>query len=405
LGAHVNVLYLHQHFATRTGAGGTRSYEFALRLLAHGHTVTMVTANRKGGGIDRARRQRVDGIDIISLGGWYSNYLSPARRVLQFLRFTLRCSLLRRLPNRPDVVVATSTPLTIGIPGVLLARRFRVPLIFEVRDLWPQAPIELGVLRDPFTKWAARRLERWCYRKADHIIALSPGMAEGVLATGIDPAKVTVIPNASDTALFGPDKRDREALRPWGVENNFVAVHAGSMGAANGLTYVLEAARVLATRGEDDIRILIAGDGSSRPVLEQRTKELGIDSVIFTGSIEKMQLTRIVSSADAAIVCFANYPVLATNSPNKLFDALAAGLPCVVNSPGWTRDLVLEHDAGTYVDPTKPEQLADALVALRDDSALRKRQGAHARTLAEEQFDRDHLAEEFERVLTAEAAQ
>jgi glycosyltransferase involved in cell wall biosynthesis len=393
----VNVLYLHQHFATRSGAGGTRSYEFARYLLRQGHQVTMITAQREAGGVHGEGTQKIDGIDVVSLGGWYSNHLTASQRIRQFLRFSWRASRLhaRDLPVRPDVVIATSTPLTIGIPGVRLARRFGVPFVFEVRDLWPQAPIELGKLRNPLAKWAARRLERSLYAKADRVIALSPGMERGVLAAGTDPAKVTTIPNASDLDLFTPERSDRSLLARFGVADSFVAVHGGSMGEANGLDYLVRAAKVLDLRGADDVRILVCGYGGTRPKLEAMCAELGITNVVFTGSIPRAELGAIVSSCDCAITSFANYPVLATNSPNKFFDALAAGLPVIVNSPGWTRDIVQEHDCGAYVSVRDPAQLADALLRLRDDADLRARQGANARELARSTYARELLAARF----------
>lgn len=392
------------HFATREGAGGTRSYEFARALLARGHTVTMVVANRQAGGIEPRRHQLIDGIDVLSVGGWYSNHLSPRQRIGQYLRFTWKAATLRRLPHRPDVVIATSTPLTIGIPGDMLARRFGVPFVFEVRDLWPQAPIELGALRNPVLRWAARRLERWCYRRADRLIALSPGMQRGVLEAGAEGGKVVIIPNASDIDLFDPARRDRSLLNRWNLAGKFVAVHGGSMGAANGLDYVVAAARELRDRGEHDIQLVLSGYGGTREQLEQQCAEWKLDNVTFTGSIARRELGSIVSSCDVALVSFADFPVLATNSPNKLFDGLAAGLPCIVNSPGWTRDMVREHDAGMYVDVRDPALLADALVLLRDDTATRERMGRNARRLAETSYARPLLARQFCDVLEQAAA-
>lgn len=391
----MDVLYLHQHFATRAGAGGTRSWEFSRRLLARGHTVTMVAQVRRGGGIDQRGRHELDGMQLILLGGYYTNHLPDWRRAWQFLRVMLRASLLRRLPHRPDVVVATSTPLTIGVPGWILARRYGVPFVFEVRDLWPEAPIQLGVLRNPILQRIARRMERFLYRRADAIIPLSPGMERGVIAAGADPTKVVTIPNASDTDLFDPALRDRTLLDRYELGDRFVAVHAGMMGEANGLDYVLEAARVLHERGDDSIAILVIGEGGTRQRLIARAEELGLDNIHFPGSVVKSELGAIVSSCDAGIVSFADYPVLATNSPNKLFDALAAGLPCIVNSDGWTRPLVEQHDAGSYADVREPAQLADALQRLQRDEALRVRQGANARRLAEDVFSRDRLAARF----------
>lgn len=395
----MNVLYLHQHFATREGAGGTRSYEFARYLLRQGHQVTMVTAHRQAGGIENVRDQKIDGIDVISLGGFYSNHLSARQRMREFFRFMWKCSRLRDLPAQPDVVIATSTPLTIGIPGRVLAKRYGIPFVFEVRDLWPQAPIELQALRNPIAIRIAKRLERWLYRVADRIIPLSPGMEQGVLDAGGDPAKITTIPNASDIDLFNPVHRDRTLLEQFGVADRFVAVHGGSMGAANGLDYLVKAARVLAARGEDDIHILICGYGGTRDALEALCAEWNLTNVTFTGSIPRKQLGAIVSSVDVAITSFKNLPVLATNSPNKLFDGLAAGIPNIVNSAGWTKTLVEEADAGVYVDVTTPEALADALIRYRDDEQLRRRHGQHARALAESTFAREKLAGEFCRVL------
>ncbi len=389
------MLYLHQHFATRAGAGGTRSWEFSRRLLERDHTVTMVAQVRRGGGIQERGRHEVDGMHLILLGGYYTNHLPNWRRAWQFVRVMLRASLLRNLPRRPDVVVASSTPLTIGVPGWILARRYGVPFVFEVRDLWPEAPIQLGVLRSRTLQRIARRLERFLYRRADAIVPLSPGMEDGVLAAGGDPAKIVTIPNASDTDLFDPALRDRRTLDRFELGDRFVAVHAGMMGEANGLDYVLEAARVLHERGDESIAILVIGEGSTRKRLIARATQLGLDNIHFPGAVVKSELGAIVSSCDAGIVSFADYPVLTTNSPNKLFDALAAGLPIVVNSDGWTRPLVEGADAGAYADVREPAQLADALQRLQRDEQLRVRQGANARRLAEDVFARDRLAARF----------
>ncbi len=365
--------------------------------MDRGHRVTMVAQVRRAGGIQQRGRHEVDGMQLILLGGYYTNHLSTWRRMWQFLRVMLRASFLRKssLPEAPDVVVASSTPLTIGVPGWILARRFNVPFVFEIRDLWPEAPIQLGVLRNRLLQRIAWRLERFLYRRSDAIVPLSPGMEDGVLAAGGDPAKIVTIPNASDTDLFDPALRDRALLEQFGVGDRFVAVHAGMMGAANGLDYVLEAAQVLHDRGDDSIAILVIGEGTTRQRLTAEAAERGLANISFPGPVVKSELGPIVSSCDAGIVSFADFPVLATNSPNKLFDALAAGLPCVVNSNGWTKPLVEDHDAGCFADVRDPSQLADALQRWQRDPQLRARQGTNARQLAERVFARDRLAARF----------
>ena len=359
----------------------------------------MVAGRREAGGSSDVDRQVIDGIDVLSMGGWYSPKMGMARRAMSFSQYTRKANKLRDLPATPDVVFATSTPLTVGIPGVRHSRRLGVPFVFEVRDLWPQAPIELGVLKDPVTKAAAKRMERWIYKNADHIIALSPGMAAGVIETGYPADQVTTIPNASDTDLFTPESRDRSLLEQWGLRDKFVAVHAGAMGRANGLDYVIAGARELAQMGRDDVHILIIGDGGTRPALEQQVLDWKLTNITFSGRLPRKDLGAVVSSCDTAITSFLNLPILATNSPNKLFDGLAAGIPNIVNAAGWTRDLVLDNDCGAYVEYDHPSQLAEALTTLADDQQLRERQGANARTLALEKFDRDKLFAQFERVL------
>lgn len=396
----MNVLYLHQHFSTRTGNGGTRSYEFAKHLMRHGHHVSMVAQVRRGGGIYEPGRHDLDGMELILLGGFYTNHLPAWRRIWQFIRVTIQASLLFRFRERPDVVVASSTPLTIGIPGWILARRYGVPFVFEVRDLWPEAPIQLGAVRGRLAQRALYAFERWLYRRADVIIPLSPGMEDGVLANGGTPDKIVMIPNASDVELYSPEVRDKALLERWPqLVGKFVAIHGGSMGKANGLDYVVQAAKELRDRGEDDIAILIAGAGGTRPALEAYCAEHGLENVVFAGSIPRAELGPIGSSCDAAIVSFANYPVLATNSPNKFFDGLAAGIPCIVNSDGWTRVQVEANDVGRYVDVTRASELADALAQLRDDPELRTRQGTNARRLATQVFARERLATRFREVL------
>ncbi|MCW2928412.1 MAG: glycosyl transferase group 1 [Thermoleophilia bacterium] len=395
----MNVLYLHQHFATRAGSGGTRSWEFSRRLLRLGHTVTMIAQVRRGGGIQTPGRHDLDGVQLILLGGFYTNHLANWRRAWQFVRVMIQASFLRRLPHRPDVVVASSTPLTIGIPGWILARRHGVPFVFEVRDLWPEAPIQLGVLRNPVLRWLAIRLERFLYRRADVIIPLSPGMEAGVLAAGADPRKVVTIPNASDVDLFAPRHRDRSTLERWGFGDRFVVVHAGMMGEANGLQYVLDAAKELHDRGEHGPAFLVIGEGITRRRLREQAEAWGLTNIEFPGSIPREELGAIVSSCDVSMVCFADYPVLQTNSPNKLFDGFAAGLPCIVNSAGWTKRLVEGHDAGGYVDAREPAQLADAVLALQSDEELRTRQGANALHLGTTVFSRERLGTRFTDVL------
>jgi glycosyltransferase involved in cell wall biosynthesis len=367
----MRILYLHQFFVTRAGVGGTRSYEFARRFVAGGHEVRMVTA---GGGA-----RTVDGIEVVGVRGAYSDYVratavSYPRRMLAFARFAVAATAAALRGPRPDVVYATSPPLTMALPALAVAACRRVPLVWEVRDLWPEAPIQMGALRNPLLRRAARALERFVYRRATRLIALSPGIRAGMIAAGAPAERVALVPNASDLDLF----------RPAPVPGRFRVSYFGTMGEANDLTAAVEAARLL-----PDVKFLLVGDGKRRAELERAAPP----NVVFHGPASgKEEVAELAARSSACLTLFKDVPVLATNSPNKLFDTFAAGRPAIVNMDGWMRELVEGNDAGIYVRAGDARQLAERIAWLREHPERAERMGRNARALAERDFDRDELA-------------
>jgi len=407
----MHVLYLHQYFGTRQAYTGTRSYEFARRLVQKGHRVTMMTSGRQTEDILTVPVGReyfevmVDGIHAVPIAAAYGNSskgtaMGGARRMLHFLQFARMAEKVgRRLPP-PDIVFATSTPLTIGLPGMKLARHFGVPFVFEVRDLWPQALVNFGALRNPLVIGWLRRMERRIYNAAVHIVALSPGMKEGIVQAGVSPERVTVITNASDLDLFRPDLDGSQARQRLGLGDSFAAVYFGAMGLANGLDYAVEAARVLHERGNGHIKIVLHGGGGKRPMLEDLARSYGLKNVVFSDPVpEKAEVARIVAGCNAGMTIYAATEKEQTWSPNKMFDALAAGRPVVINVPGWLGETIEKNRCGRFVDPSRPEALADALQELATQPELCAAMGRNARALAEREFARDVLAVRLEKVL------
>ena len=201
----MKIIYLHQYFNTPAMPGGTRSFEMARRLVAAGHEVNLVTSHREagaaGGGWEVTEEA---GIKVHWYPVPYSNHMGFVERVRAFLRFAVAAA-RKAASFEADVVFATSTPLTIVLPGLFASWRLRVPLVFEVRDMWPAVPIAMGYLKNPVLRIGAHWLERLAYRKSSHVVALAPGMRDDIIATGIDPDKVTVIPNGCDVDIFGAD--------------------------------------------------------------------------------------------------------------------------------------------------------------------------------------------------------
>jgi glycosyltransferase involved in cell wall biosynthesis len=394
----VRITYIHQYFKTPGMSGGTRSYEFARRLVERGHEVHMITGDPDA---DRARVTREAGIVVHWLPVPYSNAMSYRRRLRAFLGFVGRAALTAgRL--RHDLVFATSTPLTVAIPGVWAALRRRVPMVLEVRDVWPELPIAIGALRSPVSRWAAGRLEAWAYRRAAHVIALSPGMAASIRGR-FPGVTVTVVPNSSDIGLFAGADRAGAALRrdtPW-LGDRPLILYAGTLGLANGVDYLVRMAVHLAGTAPD-VRIAIVGDGRTRDGLRELAAGLGVldRNVFLLGPVAKAEVVAFFGACDLAVSVFTDVPELGANSPNKVFDAFAAGRPVAVNHGGWIADLITGSGAGLVLPAHDTGAAAEAVAAFLGDRAACRAAGSAAYALARDRFDRDLLFQDFERVLT-----
>lgn len=395
----IRIIYLHQYFTTPDRVGGIRSYELARRLVAKGHSVHLLTSSNVAQETPGWFETEVEGIRVHSLPIPYSNRQGNAERIRTFFNFAFGAAKKAR-SLEADVVFATSTPLTIAIPGILASKLKGILMVFEVRDLWPEAPIAMGALTSPVAIRGAQWLEKLAYHSSAHIVALSPGMKEGVVRQGVPQERVTVIPNASDLELFHPGL-DGEAFRKkFGLVGKVVFTYFGTMGPANGLSFVLDAAAELKRRGRDDIAIVLHGDGRERDALEARKARDALDNVTFSQwDMHREELARFIASSDVCMAIYKNVPVLYTCSPNKMFDAFSAGKPVLTNMPGWLSDLVEKNKAGVFVRPDDAIDFADKAEYLADQPELRKVYGQNARKLAEQEFSRDLLTEKLEQVL------
>ena len=396
----MKVLYFHQHFSTPQGAGGNRSYWMARRLIARGHEVTMVCGSSQFGdrGIFKPfykgmRKGTVDGIHVIEFDLQYANADSFVKRSETFLQFAAR-SIGVALFRDYDLVFATSTPLTAGIPGVFTRWLRKKPFVFEVRDLWPELPREMGVIKNPLVLGAMGVLEWGSYRSADRLIGLSPGIVQGIERLGVSPERVAMIPNGCDLKVFS---QTNSRWRPGGVtKNDLMAIFTGAHGIANGLDAVLDAAVELAKRGRRDIKLVLVGDGKLKPALQARAEKEGLNNVIFHPPVSKLYIAGLMAEADIGMQILANVPAFYYGtSPNKFFDYIAAGLPVLNNYPGWLAQMIQENDCGFTVPPEDPSAFADVLETAAGDRKKLQAMGRRSRKLAEREFDRDKLGEDF----------
>ncbi len=394
----MKILYFHQHFSTPKGATGTRSYEFAQALIKRGHQVTMVcgsyTLGNTEGTATANGRKLVDGIEVIEIPLAYSNYNSLVSRSLLFLRFALR-SVGIALTEKYDLLFATTTPLTAGLPGIVMKCFRRKPFVFEVRDLWPELPKAMGVVTNPVVLGGLSLLEWLSYRAADACIGLSPGIVEGIKRRSRKNLPIAMIPNGCDLELFQPGDRSKLSLSGIGP-GDCVAVFTGAHGQANGLEAVLDASAELRRRGRKDIKFVFIGDGKLKPALQARVAKAGLEECRFFDPMPKRQLNDVVSCCDVGLMILADVPAFYYGtSPNKFFDYLASGLPVLNNYPGWLAGLIREHRCGVAVAPRDPKAFADAMEFLADHPEERKARSRRARQLGETEFAREKLAAEF----------
>lgn len=396
----MKVLYFHQHFSTPAGSAGIRSYEMARALVAAGHQVTMVCGSYGGGktGLTEPfhrgkRRGIVDGIEVVEFELQYSNRHGLMQRAFTFFKFAARSTWLA-VTERCDLVFATSTPLTAGIPGIAARWLRNSRFVFEVRDLWPELPREMGVIKNPVVLTLMDWLEFASYRSAHRLIGLSPGIVAGITRRGVCAEKVALIPNGCDLTLFS---NKGSAWRPEGVsDTDLMAVFAGTHGLANGLDAALDAAARLKARGRTDIKIVLIGDGQLKDSLMARATREGLDNVVFCNPVNKARLAGLMASTDLGLQLLANVPAFYYGtSPNKFFDYIASGLPPLINYPGWLAELVQEHRCGLAVAPDSAGAFADALVHAADHRAELKLMGEKSLALARADFDRARLAGQF----------
>lgn len=399
----MRIVYLHQYFNTPAMAGSTRSYEMGRRLVSFGHEVHIVTSSRKeeSGAVKTWFQTSEEGIRVHWLPLFYSNKMSNRERVKTFLKFAWKAS-IKAAALDGDLIFATSTPLTIALPAVYAARKKKVPMIFEVRDLWPELPIAVGALKNPVLITAARWLELFAYNNAEYIIALSPGMKEGIVKRGYPADKVMVIPNSCDLDMFDVTNESGKKLRqgyPW-LKDRPLVLYAGTIGKINGVDYLARVAGVVWNL-DPGICFLVIGSGKGEKQLIAEAEKQGIlgKNLFIMPEAPKHEMPAWHAAADMAVSLFINLKEMWPNSANKFFDALAAGRPVAINYGGWQAEILKETGAGLVLDAKDIEKTAFMLAEkLRDEKWLRAA-GKAARELAEKRFERNMLAEELERVL------
>jgi len=400
----LHVVLIHQAFVGGDDPGGTRHYELGRRLTANGHRFTIVASDTnyltglKRGSKGLIKRENRDGIQIIRAYTFKSLHRSFARRVLSFLSFAFTSIPASLRIERPDVVIGTTPPIFQAVSAWLVAALWRKPFLLEVRDLWPAFAIDMGILTNPLLIKMSRRLERFLYARADHVLVNSPAYRDYLASLGVPSEKITLIANGVDPQMFDPEDTGDEIRRLYRLEDKFVVTYAGALGPANDIDTILRAAEKLQV-SHPQVHILLVGDGKDRPRLHAQAIAKGLENVTFAGAQPKSRMPEFLAASDVCIAILRDIPMFRTTYPNKVFDYMAAGRPTVLAIDGVIRDVVERSGGGVFVQPGCEDSLARAIASLWEDRGRCKQMGGSARRYVVRHFHRDTQAEEFTSLL------
>ena len=385
----MTIVYFYQYFTTPKGSYGTRVYEFTKKWVEKGHKVIVVTSVYSKSDIRATKfleTQEIDGIILKIINVTIDNKQSFLKRIYTFsvysyfsifYAFTLKC----------DLVISSSGPITAGIPGLIAKIFRRKKFIFEVRDLWPEGPIELGVLNNKLIQKASYAFEKFCYKNSSLVVALSPGMKSNI-TDRFPETNVISVTNAANIELFSSPKEP--ITHPQLVGKKF-AIYTGNIGLVNNSELLYRTAKKLKEQDRNDIAIVLIGDGQQKEMIMKKSE--GLNTILFLGLMPKIELINYVKNALVSLIPLDNTPMLSTSSPNKLFESMAAAVPVIQTTNGWIKEMLEESQSGFTVSPTNEDELFEKLIFLADNETESKEIGKRGFEFAKRNFDKNILSE------------
>lgn len=401
----MNILFITQYYPPETGAAPERAREFVRFLTEKGHAVQVITAlpNHPGGAVHKGYKRRIvcrekhDGADVIRTYVFASPKKTLITRLANYLSFAV-CALLGFVfVRRPDVILLSIPPLFLSATGLIYKFVMRRPLVLDVRDLWPQAAIDLGELKESFLTRALTRLEMFFYKKSDRVTVVTRGILDSLIARKTPEWKVRLITNGVNTDVFDLAEQGPNPYESLGLGGKFIVVYAGVIGIQHGPAYVARAASILS--GQRDIAFVFIGDGVKKKELEAEAESRGLENIHFVNEQPVESLARFLSHSHTGLATLRNLPFCNGIILVKMFCYMACSLPVVLAGFGESRGILKEAGAGLCVEPEDPAQLAEAITALYNDQERGKRLGALGRQYVTAHYSRRSIADKMEKVL------
>ena len=401
----MKILLINQAFVAPDEPGHTRHFEMAQFLRVRGHELIIVasdlnyqtgqrTVERKG----IFAEQVIDGVRILRAYIYPALHRSYFWRIISFFSFMFSSVWTALHARDVDLVMGTTPPIFQAISAWVVALIRRKPFLLEVRDLWPEFGVSMGVLTNPLLITLGRWLEKFLYARATHILVNSPAYKEYMIGKGVPEKKITYIAYGTDVDMFNPQVDGSSIRSELGLENKFVVLYAGALGQANDIDTILRAAQRL--NSADKIRFVLFGDGKERPRLQGEAERMKLTNVLFAGVRPKKEMPLVVASADVCLAILQDIPMFRTTYPNKVFDYMAAGRATVLVIDGVSRALIEDSYGGAYVQPGDDQQLAETILDLSKNIDIVKQMGLNAREYLVKNLDRrDKLNETLDMLM------
>ncbi len=402
----MRILLMAQHYWPEDVSGAVLATELAEDLTGRGHHVSFVTCapNYPLGKLFPGYRNRLlsceqhNGVKIVRSWSYVTTSKGFVPRILNYGTFSATAFYAGLAAGRPDIVFSYSPPLPLGISAWLLSRIWRVPWVLRVEDLYPDAAVAAGVVRNRQAIGFFARLEKFLYRRARHISLIAEAFRRNLLAKGVPDNKLSVTSVWADPELVRPLPKSNRFRVTYGLTGQFVVMYAGALGYTSALEDVIAAAQTL--NGDTNVRFVIVGEGIRKEALMARARELALSNVLFLPFQPREQFAELLAAADISLVTL-NPGSASFSLPNKTFNIMASARPLLTVTPEDSEiaRLMREGECGVNVPPGDPIRLAAAIRALRDDPARLDEMGRRGRALLEARFSRRQCVDAFEVIL------
>lgn len=399
----LKILFISNFFPPETGAGSIRVEELARRWSSNGHKVTILTGypNYPRYEIYEGYKNRLisyekwNGLDVIRTYTYVPRKATIIQRLFGQVMFMI-CGILGGLfATKPDIIVASSPPFSVGFTAFVLSIIRRRPFIFDVRDPYPEAPIELGVITNPVLIFILRKIERMFYNSATAVVTVTQGFKDILVRNGCPCGKCYVVPNGVNVNFFQklPSQDRNSILLKFGLQDKFNVVYTGTLGRVHNLKIMIEAGSRL--KEDEGIRFVIAGEGAKRQEIEKMIAELQLKNFVIMNSIPKDDVRELLSVADIGFQALEDIDYIAGAHAVKIFEYMAMGLPVIFSGRGESKMLIENADCGICCGQNDLEGVINAINTLKENPDLRKRYGMNGRLYVERNFDRGMLADSF----------